>query len=319
VDGDLVHTGTTAGVVSWDFSDRDHPVRLASVVLQDAAQSVTALPEPSTLLAVATGPSGLALVDTKSVKDEEIETVNEHPWSADRRNGCHTAWRFVAADAQSGFLACGSAGVSRVDLQEPKKPDLGEPVSVGGYVRDVAVLDESSGVPGPAASNKKVAVAAGMRGLAVADFGGLAPRQIAEVGLGGEARGLALHDGHAYVAAGAAGLVVVDLRKPAQPLVVGRLLPETTDMARGIAMSGDRALLCLGDSGLVIVDVDDPSKPRELGRFDPDRALNRVAVRGAEVFVANDDGGVAVLDVTDPRKPSQVYPPEAAGEAGEAN
>ena len=133
--------------------------------------------------------------------------------------------------------------------------------------------------------------------------------------MGGEARGLAVHDGHAYVAAGAAGLVIVDVSKPDSPQVVGRLLPKTTDMARGISLSGHLALLCLGDSGLAVIDVGDPAAPKEIGRFDPARALNRVTVEGERLFVANDADGVAILDISKPEKPRQVFPPpEPKGE-----
>ncbi|MFW5739015.1 MAG: LVIVD repeat-containing protein [Myxococcota bacterium] len=316
-DGDIVHTGTTAGVVSWDFSDRNDPKRLASVVLEGSVQHVAALPEPSSLLAVSTGPTGLAFVDAAKAKQNELELVNEHPWKADERGGCHSAWRFVPATDTTGFVACGGSGVARVDIAEADKAAVDAMVSVGGYVRDVAVLDEASGVPKPAASSRKVAAAAGYRGLAVVDFGGIKPRALAEVELGGEARAVDVRDGHAFVAAGAAGLVIVDLRKPKEPEVVGRISPKTTDMARGIALSGSHALLCLGDSGLVVVDVTDPAKPKEVGRFDPKRALNRVTVSGQHLFVANDADGVAILDIGEPTEPKQIFPPtdDASGKA----
>jgi LVIVD repeat len=309
VDGDFVHAGTTAGVVSWDFTDRMKPKRLASLVLQGSVQRVTKLPAPSTLLAVATGPTGVALVDVGSVKEAKLTLVNQHPWSTEARGGCHAAWGLAPGATGVGFLACGGAGVARMDLSDPTNAAITARVSVDGYVRDVAVLDEEAGLPKAAASAKRVAAAAGLGGLAIVDFGGIKPKSLTQVDLGGEARALAVKDGHAYVAAGAAGLVIVDVRKPTSPAVVGRLLPKTTDMARGVSMFESYALLCLGDSGLAVVDVSNPASPREVGRFDPEPALNRVAVSGQQLFAANDADGVAILDISKPDNPTQVYPP----------
>ncbi len=80
-------------------------------------------------------------------------------------------------------------------------------------------------------------------------------------------------------------------------------------MARGVSMFESYALLCLGDSGLAVVDVSNPASPREVGRFDPEPALNRVAVSGQQLFAANDADGVAILDISKPDNPTQVYPP----------
>jgi len=277
--------------------------------LQGSVQRVTKLPVPSTLLAVATGPTGLALVDVGLVKDGKLSLVNQHPWTTEARGGCFAAWGLAPGAEGVGYLACGGAGVGRMNLSDPANPAVNAMVPVDGYVRDVVVLDEQAGLSKPEASTKRVAAAAGLRGLAIVDFGGIKPKSLAQVDVGGEARALAVKDGHAYVAAGAAGLVIVDVRKPKSPTVVGHVLPKTTDMARGISMYESYALLCLGDSGLVVVDVSDPASPREVGRFDPEPALNRVAVSGQQLFAANDADGVAILDISKPGKPTQVYPP----------
>jgi hypothetical protein len=310
VDGDVVHAGTTAGVVSWDFSDPKKPEVIATLVLRDSVQHLAKIPE-SDLIAVATGPTGIALVDVGSVRSKTLTLVNEHPWSKEAREGCHAAWRLLPAKPGVGFVACGGGGVARVNLTDAKNPKVDRRVSVDGYVRDLSLLDEAAGIPKPVASHQKVIAAAGVRGVAVVDFGGIQPRVLANLDVGGEARAVEAHGGHAYVAAGAAGLVVVDVNDPRAPVVVGSLLPKTTDMARGIAISGTHALLCLGDSGLVVADISDPREPKEIGRFDPKRALNRVTVSGQRLFAANDADGVAILDISNPSEPTQVFPPES--------
>lgn len=310
VDGDLVHAGTTAGVVSWDFSHPEKPEPVATLVLRDSVQHLAKIPE-SDLLAVSTGPTGIALVDVGSARSKTLTLVNQHPWSKEARDGCHSAWRLLPAKPGVGFVACGGGGVARVNLEDAKNPRVDRRASVDGYVRDLSLLDEAAGIPKAVASDQKVIAAAGVRGVAVVDFAGIAPRILSNLDVGGEARAVEVHGGHAYVAAGAAGLAVVDVNDPRAAVVVGNLLPKTTDMARGIAISGSHALLCLGDSGLVVVDISDPRQPKEVGRFDPKRALNRVTVSGQRLFAANDADGVAILDISKPSEPKQIFPPES--------
>jgi hypothetical protein len=297
VDGDLVHAGTTAGVVTWDFSDPAEPRRVGSLVLRGSVHHIAKVPD-TPLLAVSTGPSGVALVDAREARDGKLVLLNTHPWSVEARKVCHAVWRVVPTGPKAGYLACGGGGVAHVDFSDPAKPVVDKHTGIDGYVRDVAVLDA-----------KKVLVAAGRRGLALADFGGAEARVVERLVLNAEARGLEVRDGLAYVAAGAEGLVIVDVSGPSLR-VVGKLLPKTTDMARGIALSGSHALLCIGDSGLAVIDVSDPAKPAEVGRFDPKGAVNRVTVSGTRLFVANDSDGVAILDISKPSEPKQVFPVE---------
>lgn len=295
VDGEVVHAGTTAGVVTWDFSDPAEPRRVGSLVLRGSVHHIAKVPDTS-LLAVSTGPSGVALVDAREARDGKLALVNTHPWPVEARNVCHAVWLVVPTGPKAGYLACGGGGVAHVDLSDPAKPVVDKHMAINGYVRDVAVLDA-----------KKVLVAAGRRGLAIADFGGAEAKVVERLELNAEARGVEVREGLAYVAAGAEGLVIVDVSGPSLR-VVGKLLPKTTDMARGIALSGSHALLCIGDSGLAVIDVTDPAKPAEVGRFDPKGAVNRVTVSGTRLFVANDSDGVAILDISKPSEPKQVVP-----------
>jgi hypothetical protein len=294
VDGDLVHAGTTAGVVTWDVSDPAEPRRVGSLVLRGSVHHIAKVPD-TPFLAVATGPSGLALVDVREARDGKLVLVNPHPWTAEARKVCHAVWRVVPTGPKAGYLACG-AGVAHADFSDPAKPVIDKHTDINGYARDVAVLDA-----------RKVLVAAGRAGLAIADFGGPEAKVVERLELNAEARGVEVREGLAYVAAGEEGLVIVDVSGTSLR-VVGKLLPKTTDMARGIALSGSHALLCIGDSGLAVIDVSDPAKPTEVGRFDPKGAVNRVTVSGARLFVANDSDGVAILDISKPSEPKQVVP-----------
>ncbi|HNZ21484.1 MAG TPA: hypothetical protein PKL24_05020 [Polyangiaceae bacterium] len=290
VHDDLVHAGTTAGVVSWNLSDPTVPKRVASLTLRGSVQHLAQMPDTS-LLVVSTGPSGVALVDTKEAREGKLTLLNPHPWPTELRKACHAAWHAALLDSKTAVVACGGSGVIRLDVSDPTAPVLKKQVLIPGYARDIAVL------------GKKGVVAAGRKGVALIDFGNAVPRVMEQLDLNADARAVAIHDQVAYVAAGERGLVMVDISHA--PLrILGELLPKTTDMARGIALSESHAFLCLGDSGLAVIDITDPAKPTELSRFDPKGAVNRATRNGSQLLIANDAYGVAVLDVSNPKTPA---------------
>ena len=69
---------------------------------------------------------------------------------------------------------------------------------------------------------------------------------------------VALSGGYAYLAAGEAGLYVVDIRDPRNPAIVSRL--DTTN-ARKVVVSGSYAYIADGGSGLGVIDVSNPAIP----------------------------------------------------------
>ena len=115
---------------------------------------------------------------------------------------------------------------------------------------------------------------------------------------GGQARGLALEANIAYVAAGSAGLVVVDISKLAAPRVIARA--ETPGSAIRVDYQRGRAYVAAWNDARVY-DVAVPAKPRfigavrmteELGGADDARppVTSRtlgVAARGDVMFVGN--------------------------------
>jgi len=67
----------------------------------------------------------------------------------------------------------------------------------------------------------------------------------------GEAWGLAMADGKAYVADGRGGLQVVDISNPESPIIIGSV--DALFDARGVAIADDKAYVTDGHRGLVIV------------------------------------------------------------------
>jgi hypothetical protein len=106
----------------------------------------------------------------------------------------------------------------------------------------------------------------------------------------------------AYLAAGTAGLWVVDLSSPSEPQQWGTT--DTPGRADNLATDGEHVFLIDGD--LRIFDVSNPAAPAETGFFDlvdgPDGSY--LAVQGPYAFVSGD--GLKVLDVSDIREPAVV-------------
>lgn len=306
VDGDIVHAGTTAGVVSWDYSNPNDPKVMASAVVAGSVQHVAKVPKTS-LLAVSTGPTGVAMVDTSAVRSAKLTVRNPLPWSTQARNGCQSAGSIVAASAH-GFVACGAGGVGELDMSDPANPSVRRRVDMAGYVRDIALLDEASGVVKSSTTAARLIAAAGLSGIALVDFQSAAPRVLATLDVGGDARAVQVANGHAYVAAGTAGLAVVSVRSPRSLSLVAKMTPKSSDMARGIAISNSNAILCLGDSGLVIADISQPKQPKQIGLFDPPQAVNRAIAVGHLLYLANDADGIAMVDISEAHAPKPLEP-----------
>ncbi len=117
----------------------------------------------------------------------------------------------------------------------------------------------------------------------------------------------------AYVAAGDAGLRVVDVSNAALPTEIGAL--DSRGIAQGVAIAGTIAYLANGPYGLRLVDVSNPSHPVELGSAYPMNYAFDVAVQGHYAYIAAAGAGLLVADVTDPRHPVEVGALVTAGYA----
>jgi hypothetical protein len=292
--GDRLWAGTTAGVVTWDLTDPAKPQRSPGALLPGSVAGLTLMDGEKPVLAAATGPTGISLLDT------DLNVLSQGTWAS--AGGCHAAWRTHAAGEGVLLAACGTAGVAEADITDPVSPRVTRVLSIEGYVRDLDVIE------GPV---PRAAVAAGPTGLVVVEFPASgAPRILSTLETGGDARALVVDGQTVYIANGAAGLLVADLSNPTSPSVTARFDPGASDMARGLTLSGSTLYLCMGEAGLLNLDVSDPAAPKEIGSHDPGRALNRVAVQDGHLFAANDDAGLLVLDVSDPSKPAVMFPDE---------
>jgi fibronectin type 3 domain-containing protein len=204
------------------------------------------------------------------------------------------AAKAVAIDASTGLVHVASVefGLATVDVSTPATPH-----PLGGA--------------NPAFNGERVAVAGGWAvvganaaGLRVVDARyPFAPKTVGA--LAGTIKGVAIAGSYAYaiqVVPGNPGhtdLIVVDVRVPAAPVVVGRL---TIAGGAELAVAGSYAYVAAGSFGLLVVDVSNPLAPRLVGQRDTPGWARVVAVGGNYAYVA-DDTSVQVIDVGTPSNP----------------
>jgi hypothetical protein len=128
------------------------------------------------------------------------------------------------------------------------------------------------------------------------------PRRLGEVWLPGVPQGMAVDGPWLYVAAGTAGLQVVDIHDPARLRAAGAA--RTYDYAQDVALAGHFALVADGAGGLLSFDVADPSAPVPTGRLSAATGYGAVvaadvAVAGDLAYVADPGAGVRAIAVDD--------------------
>jgi uncharacterized repeat protein (TIGR01451 family) len=113
---------------------------------------------------------------------------------------------------------------------------------------------------------------------------------------------VAVRDGYAYLAAGTAGLRVVDITDPRRPVEIGYC--DTPGRSDNLAVVG--RFVYLADGDLRILDVFDPAAVAEVGFYDVPGSAQApsVAVQGSWAVVTGQ--GLAVLDVSNPSLPIEV-------------
>ncbi|MFN0068653.1 MAG: hypothetical protein ACKVYV_13580 [Limisphaerales bacterium] len=111
-----------------------------------------------------------------------------------------------------------------------------------------------------------------------------------------------------HVAAGAAGLEILDVSDPASPVRAGGL--DTAGTAYDVQVVGNLAFVADGESGLRVVDVSNPVAPVPRGGYDTPGLAQAVHVRDRVAFVADWTGGLVIVDVANPDAPVAIggYP-----------
>jgi parallel beta-helix repeat protein len=115
---------------------------------------------------------------------------------------------------------------------------------------------------------------------------------------------IAVGNNRAYVAAGGAGVGIVDVTDAAHPVTLGTWV--SSGYAEGIAASGTTVYLADGPYGLRVLDVSNPSNPTEAGSAYIFNYAFDVAVSGNYTYVAAGGSGLLIANVADPSHPVEV-------------
>lgn len=130
------------------------------------------------------------------------------------------------------------------------------------------------------------------------------PTALGFVDMPGFANGVSVQRNYAYVAAGAAGLQVVDVSNHAAPVIVAsQSLPGN---ANSVVIDGNYAYVAAGSSGLQIVNIQNPLAPALTGSFSTGGVAWDVVVKAGLAYIANGANGLAIIDVSAPGAPVQV-------------
>jgi hypothetical protein len=107
----------------------------------------------------------------------------------------------------------------------------------------------------------------------------------------------------AVVAAGYQGIIVVDLRDPARPVVIG--IYDTPGCAYGVTLNsaGTIAYVADGTAGLMILNLSNPRSPSLIGSLPTSGVCNDVELSGSVACLLNQQGSMQTVDVTNPSAP----------------
>jgi hypothetical protein len=209
-------------------------------------------------------------------------------------------------------------------------------VTVTGTLKDGTTLDLTSTGRGTSYSSSNLAVAsfgivpgevfggtngtatvtatnAGFSSQATVSVRSFAPQALAFLPIPGFANNVDVAGNYAYVAAGAAGLVVVDVTDRRAPRIVGT--QDTPGNANDVRVVGRYAYVADGTSGLQIIDVGTPTAPRLAGAVDTPGEAWDVAVSSDRAYVADGSAGLQIIDVSNPVQPRIAGTLDTAGTA----
>jgi hypothetical protein len=117
-------------------------------------------------------------------------------------------------------------------------------------------------------------------------------------------RDVKVYGDNAFVAAGKAGLRIIDISNPKKPVEIGKFY--TTGTANGLFVRGGHVYVADGSAGLHVIDISDPTAPVAVGANPTSGWDWDVSVIGNYAYIAGDEAGLRVIDISDPQAPYQL-------------
>jgi|GEM_PF-5782297 len=113
-------------------------------------------------------------------------------------------------------------------------------------------------------------------------------------------RGIEVQGDYAYLAAGPAGLRVIDISDPEKPFEVGNCV--TAVSAVDIAIKDRIAYVMADTNGLKIISIEDPTSPVEISTF-PTQGARALQLVDDIAYLDDNQGGFRVVDISNPAEP----------------
>ncbi len=129
------------------------------------------------------------------------------------------------------------------------------------------------------------------------------PSVIGDLQLPGLAGGMTVKGSYVYVCAGDAGLRIIDVSDPANPIEVSYF--GTTTDARSVAVSNHYAYVTIS-WGLKIVDISNPANPIEAGFFSTSLPTDKIRVSNNYAYFTSQQHGIRIVDVSNPAHPFEI-------------
>jgi hypothetical protein len=107
---------------------------------------------------------------------------------------------------------------------------------------------------------------------------------------------------YAYVAAGSAGLAILNVSNLASPVLVGSNIPANANAVEVIP-SGNYAYVADANLGLLVMDITTPSQPVLVGKSVVFGQAAGLQLVGTDAYVTDSKGGLQVFDVSTPSEP----------------
>lgn len=105
---------------------------------------------------------------------------------------------------------------------------------------------------------------------------------------------------YAYVAADSAGLRIVDVSDPTDPVEVGEV--ESLGTVSNVTVSGNYTYV-VDNLGLRIIDTSNPNEPSESGIYELG-GIKHIALKGDYIYVSQGFTTLRIVDISDPSNPS---------------
>jgi hypothetical protein len=146
--------------------------------------------------------------------------------------------------------------------------------------------------------------------ITVQDF---TPNGLAFLALPGYANNVDVANNIAYVAAGAAGLQVIDVSNPRNPRITAAL--DLPGNANDIRQANGLGYVAAGDSGLQIVELTNVNGLTLAGAVDTPGQAQDLAIAGNRIYVADGVAGLQIVDASDPANPQILGTADTPGTA----